>query len=300
MGTYNGERHLSEQLDSIARQEHREWTLTVSDDGSSDGTLEILARYRKDWGPDRLKVIEGPCGGFCRNFLSLADLPAPDAGYFAWADQDDVWLPDKLRRALRLLSPLGQDMPALYCGRTAIVDDGGAKLGLSPLRSAPPPSFLNALVQSLAGANTMTFNIPARELIRAGKALRPVSHDWWAYQIVTGSGGQAVYDHRPMLRYRQHGGNLIGSNGSAAALLQRVKRAWTGGFREMNARNIEALEAMADRLTPENRERLKAFARLHQGQGRLQSLKAVWRSGLFRRSLFQQLSLYLGAFMRRV
>jgi glycosyltransferase involved in cell wall biosynthesis len=301
MCAYNGARHIRAQLDSIAAQDHRDWTLAVSDDGSNDGTLDILAGYRREWGPGRLRIVRGPGRGFCRNFLALTDCRDVDADYFAWSDHDDVWLPGKLSRALRLVAPLGQGQPALYCGRTALVDERLAPLGLSPLRSAPPPTFANALVQSLAGGNTMLFNRPARELIREGAGGDPVSHDWWAYQIVTGSGGRVFYDHRPTLLYRQHGGNLVGDNLGPAAFLSRVKRAWTGAFSEMNARNIAALERLSSRLTPAARSQLAAFSRLRRGGlGRIGALRLVRERGFYRRSLFQQLSLYLGVLMRRV
>ncbi|MDR1039419.1 MAG: glycosyltransferase family 2 protein [Deltaproteobacteria bacterium] len=300
MGAYNGARHIREQLDSILMQDHGDWTLTVSDDGSTDGTLEILDAYREQWGPERLAVVRGPRRGFCRNFLSLADREDLAADYFAWADQDDIWLPDKLSRSLALIAPAGQDAPTLYCGRTAIVDEHDVLRGLSPLRSAPPPEFANALVQSLAGGNTMVFNRPARELIRVGCGLDPVSHDWWAYQVVTGSGGLAVYDPRPTVRYRQHGGNAVGSNMSVAGLLSRVRKAWGGTFREMNAKNLSALEAVSDRLTAESRDLLAAFSQLSRGGGRLKAMRIVREHGFYRRSLFQQMSLYFGVFMRRV
>jgi glycosyltransferase involved in cell wall biosynthesis len=300
MCAYNGARHIRQQLDSLLRQDHPDWTLTVSDDGSKDGTIDILEEYRESLGAERLRIVKGPGKGFCRNFLSLTGREEVDADCFAWADQDDVWLPDKLSRAMRLLAPYGQDIPALYCGRTAYVDAQSEPAGLSPLRSAPPPAFENALVQSLAGGNTMVFNRPARELVRAGAAADPVSHDWWAYQIVTGSGGVVIYDHRPAVLYRLHDGNLVGGNTGLAALMRRVKKAWTGSFREMNSRNIEALESLSERLTDGAKATLAAFSGIRRGLGRLSSLKAVRERGLFRRSLFQQISLYLGVFMRRV
>ncbi|MDR1313815.1 MAG: glycosyltransferase, partial [Deltaproteobacteria bacterium] len=176
MGTYNGARHLREQLGSIALQDHPDWTLAASDDGSTDDTLEILSEFGKKHSKEKLQIVNGPGRGFCRNFLSLADRDDLDADYFAWADQDDIWPRDKLTRALGLLAPYGQKTPALYCGRTAIVDENNNLRGFSPLRSSPPPEFKNALVQSLAGGNTMVFNCAARELIRAGNRFNPVSH----------------------------------------------------------------------------------------------------------------------------
>ena len=92
MCTLNGERFLKEQLDSFTTQTHQDWTLWVSDDGSTDQTLEILRATQAEWGADRLKIVEGPRKGFARNFLSLACRAEIEAEYFAFSDQDDVWL----------------------------------------------------------------------------------------------------------------------------------------------------------------------------------------------------------------
>jgi hypothetical protein len=117
---------------------------------------------------------------------------------------------------------------------------------------------------------------------------------------MTGAGGKVVYDPRPTIRYRQHRDNAIGSNSSLAALLNRVKKAWTGAFKEMNKRNIHALDAMSERLTPGNRETLAEYSELRKRIGRLKAFRLVKDKGFYRRSLFQQISLYLGIFMRRV
>ena len=189
--SYNGARFLREQLDSIYTQTHTNWKLWVSDDGSNDGTLEILSEYRETWGADRLEVVRGPCRGFSANFLSLVCRPEINADFFAYADQDDVWKPEKLARGLDRLGHLAEHGPALYCARTRLVDEQGATLGLSPLFTQKP-DFRNALVQNIGGGNTMLFNSAARRiLMAAGPNLDVVAHDWWTYLAVTAAGGRA-------------------------------------------------------------------------------------------------------------
>ena len=83
--------------------------------------------------------------------------------------------------------------------------------GLSPLFTRPP-AFQNALVQSLGGGNTMVFNRAAKKILQEAAAIDVVLHDWWVYQLVSAAGGMVHYDPRPMLKYRQHSDNLIGSN----------------------------------------------------------------------------------------
>jgi glycosyltransferase involved in cell wall biosynthesis len=299
MGTYNGAKFLLEQLLSLESQEHKNWELLVSDDGSTDDTLKLLQKFQDTWPQGKLTIVDGPHKGFCQNFLSLLDR-AQDSDYFAWADQDDIWCPYKLTQSIEKLRHYGDTTPALYCSRTTIVDEHNNILGMSPLRSTPPPSFSNALVQSLAGANTMVFNQPARELIKLGLGLAPVSHDWWAYQVVTGVGGQLIYDPKPTLRYRQHTDNIIGSNKGIFALLSRIRKAWQGSYREMNNKNILALQKIYDKLTNENKKTLDAFISLRKGMGIFKTFDLVRKFQIHRRSKFQQFALYVGLVIGKV
>jgi glycosyltransferase involved in cell wall biosynthesis len=187
MGTFNGAAFLPEQLDSLAAQTHADWRLWASDDGSADATVDILRQYQRVWRPDRLRILKGPCRGGQYNFLELAARDDLDADYYAWSDQDDLWLPFKLSRVLEQLFPLGQDRPAIYCGRTILTNERGEDYALSTLLNHRLPSFANALLQNICGGNTIVFNRPARALIAAGAKLEPVMHDWWAYLIVSGS-----------------------------------------------------------------------------------------------------------------
>ena len=189
MGTYNGEAFLAEQLLSIENQSHKNWRLVISDDGSSDATLTIAREFQKKWGSDRLAIRAGPQQGFCTNFLSMACDPTIKADYYAFSDQDDVWNNDKLSKALSyFIAENNLETPRLYSGRVKLADKNLVLLRLSPLFEMPR-SFRNALVQSIAGGNTMVFNQSAKDLLEKAGLQHVVSHDWWLYQIIIGVGG---------------------------------------------------------------------------------------------------------------
>ncbi|MFA7606858.1 MAG: glycosyltransferase [Rhodocyclaceae bacterium] len=297
MGCYNGASHLQEQLDSIAAQTHDNWCLVASDDGSSDATADMLAAFRARHGADRVIVRRGPGRGFLANFLSLACDPGVQADYYAFADQDDLWNSDKLSRALAVLSPI-RDRPALYCGRTELIDDEGRGLGYSPLFTRPP-CFRNALVQSLAGGNTMVFNEQARGLLAAaGARVEVPSHDWWLYLLVTGADGFVHYDPRSAVRYRQHGGNLVGGNVGWKARLQRLRLLMQGRFSRWNAMHCNVLEAHAGLLTPENRAVFLRFRQCRQA-GMFRRLIDMGRIRLYRQTLFGNLGLFAAVLLRK-
>jgi glycosyltransferase involved in cell wall biosynthesis len=292
--TFQGGEHLEEQLNSHMSQTHRNWNLYVSDDGSTDGTRSILSRYQGLLGSDKMVTQEGPGQGFCLNFLSLTCRPPVPADYYAYSDQDDVWEADKLERAVAWMQTIAPDVPALYCSRTRIVDHQGLNLGLSPLFEKPP-SFANAIVQNIGGGNTMVFNEAARQLIaQTVKDAQVVSHDWWAYLLVSACGGAVRYDPYPGVRYRQHANNLVGSNNSWRARLFRMRMLVQGRFRYWNDKNIEALQSVDHLMTPQNRHILRLFAQARE-QSVWRRLLSLKRSGVRRQTWFSQISLFAAA-----
>ena len=124
--TFNGARFLPAQLSSLANQTFTNWRLFVSDDGSSDETLAIVAQYKDRLGVASVAIRSGPQQGFVRNFLSLACDTSIACDYFAYCDQDDVWEPQKLARAAAWLDTRPRHVPAMYCSRTMLIDETSA------------------------------------------------------------------------------------------------------------------------------------------------------------------------------
>jgi glycosyltransferase involved in cell wall biosynthesis len=299
LATYNGTRHLAEQLDSIVAQTHTNWTIHVSDDGSTDATLALLTTYRERLGGERMVLWQGPSAGYSRNFMSMLHREGITGDYVAFSDQDDIWDAHKLETALRALAAVPPDKPALYGGRSRLIDEAGRPFGLSPL-FARRPSFANALVQSLAGGNTMLLNRRARDLMcRAPASARVVSHDWWAYLVVSGAGGRVVYDREPTLGYRQHAENIIGSNAGLGARLRRMADMVGGRHREWNEANVALLSNMRDALGDDERARFDHFTR-----GRATwLLPRLWHfacAGLYRQTAIGNAGLLLAAVLGRL
>ena len=257
MATYQGGKFLNEQLESISSQSHTNWKLVVSDDGSTDATWDLLKQHQSQWSKDKVELRKGPGRGFCRNFLSIACDPGLSAKYYAFSDQDDIWNNDKLSRAISFLDTVEKGKPALYCSRTQAIDETGNLLWLSP-HFKRPPSFRNAIVQNIGGGNTMVFNEAARELLRAaGPNLDVPSHDWWLYILVTGCGGNVYYDPMPSIMYRQHTSNIVGSNTTFTARLNRLKRLLRGQLAEWNEVHIKSLNKVNFLMTAEGKKLLR-------------------------------------------
>jgi len=302
MGTHNGAKFLPEQLDSLQAQTHQNWVLIVSDDGSTDDTLRILKAFQAKWPNSKLIIKEGPKQGFCANFLSMACNPEIRADYYAFCDQDDVWLPNKLEIALNNIAAhqvhREVTLPYLYCGRTSYVSEKLEPIGISPL-FVFPAKFRNALVQSIAGGNTMVFNQEAKQALERVGIVDVPSHDWWLYLLVSGIGGEVYYDQVPQILYRQHNDSIVGENRSFGSRCFRAYTLLRGRFRNWNTKNIEALCVVNGMLTEDNQEILRLF-KLMRGAKLIDRFRLMEVCGLYRQTWRGTMTMYLAALLKKI
>jgi glycosyltransferase involved in cell wall biosynthesis len=299
LATFNGQKFLKRQLDSISSQEGVTWTLWVSDDGSQDDTRTILNEYLTFWGEAKLKIFQGPCQGFVKNFFSLLLQPEAEADYFAFCDQDDIWHPRKLVTAVRHIKQHNEKY-VLYGGKTRLIDESGNYLGYSPAFSKAT-SFENALVQSIMGGNTMVFNKAVKDLLtHACQDVDVITHDWWAYQIVTACGGRVIYDPTPQVDYRQHPGNLVGMNQGVFAKVKRLGMLTSGYFQKANDKNIHALGNILHLMTPAAKSTLDSFEQARKARSLKERISAFLRSKVFRQSISGQCGLWLALLLRKL
>lgn len=286
MGVLNGATYLGAQLASIAAQTHRNWQLVCSDDGSSDASKDILARFAQEH-PGKIIVQDGPRAGFAANYMKLISDLAPDVGHVCFADQDDIWSPDKIALALEAL---GEDQAELYCGRVLYwYADTGFQF---PSRAVRRPCHLrNALIENVASGNTILLSPTAARLVRtAGRQTGAVfAHDWWLYLLITATGGKVYFDNGPpQVLYRQHHNNQIGAGHGWRAQWERKRSVMRGAFAQRIAQNLAALAQVEDLLTPQAVATIAGFADARQSASfaRLRRLQAIrpyrqhWQSNL--------------------
>jgi glycosyltransferase involved in cell wall biosynthesis len=286
-------------LASLGRQTFKNWKLIVSDDGSSDRTKTILHAFGRCFEPGRIEIIDGPQRGAPANFLFLACLEDLTSEYYAFCDQDDIWEVDKLARAIDVLEQAGPCRPALYGSRTSLIDEKGKMTGLSPL-FAQAPTFPSALVQNIAGGNTMVFNQRARDLLAfCGADVNIPSHDWWLYQATSASGGYVHYDVYPSVRYRQHTRNVIGSNLGFAARMRRLRMLQQGRFRHWADLNVAALTRLRPRMSAEHQHTFELFCRARH-KPLLQRATMFVEAGVYRQTLLGNLALAAAVVFRKI
>jgi glycosyltransferase involved in cell wall biosynthesis len=299
LATYNGVKFLAEQLDSIERQTHTNWHVYASDDGSSDDTISILESYRERWGNEKLRISQGPQRGHAANFLSLVRDECIKADYYAFCDQDDVWIEDKLERSINAVGIIGETKPALYGSRTTLIDKNGCAIGFSPLFSREP-SLKNALVQSLFGGNTMLLNNATRDcLCLIPYEQEVISHDWLSYLLVCACDGEVYYDAVPSLLYRQHGDNAIGSNNSFSDRVVRLKWLFKGRFKAYSENNLAILACLHAILPNKNAEIVELFRdmRVQPFFIRIHMFKKI---GLYRQTKFGTIGLWVALITNKI
>ena len=248
LSTYNGAAYLPAQLRSFQDQTHRDWVLYWRDDGSADATVAQLDAFAA--AEPRCRRLQGPPGhlGATASFLTLLRdaLPLLADGMVAFADQDDVWLPDKLARGVAGLA--GDPGPALYCARQTLVDAGLRRLGASPALGSEH-RFPAALARNVAVGCTVLLNRPAARLVAASTAPPGAFHDWWCYVLVTAAGGACHCDPAEVILYRQHGSNAVGAAAAAPRRALAAGRRGPGAFMDQLRAMLDALAAQPEALT---------------------------------------------------
>ena len=223
LSTYNGERYLREQLDSVLAQDGVDITLLARDDGSKDGTVSILQGYAAHHANVILLQEENAGAEESFNRLCAYANENIQADYYAFCDQDDVWDADKLSVATKALARYEKEKPSLYFSNLRMVDSE-----LNYIRNLFQPDEVKAtkdmaLLQIFTYGCTCVFNRRALECYCSVER-NQTFHDNWVY-VLCAYLGHVCYDPIPHISYRQHGTNLSGAKLSGLSLfLHRLSK----------------------------------------------------------------------------
>lgn len=209
--TYNGEKYLREQLDSILNQKAVDVFIKIADDRSNDDTVNILKEYANKYSNVEFSINEEN-KKFTYNFIDLLfSVNNTNYDYYAFADQDDVWLDDKLSSAIAILEKSKNENGILYCSNLTIVDKDLNKIGYMEDEKILKTNKYNILASNIATGCTIVFN---NNFLKQATKYYPKNihlHDYWLLLIAAFT-GEYYYDINSHIFYRQHGNNQIGSN----------------------------------------------------------------------------------------
>ena len=302
LATYNGRSYLQQQLDSLLGQSVKNTRILIGDDGSTDGTLDLLTQYAEKFS-DRVELLPTQRGGkgASANFSHL--LLATDAPYVFLCDQDDVWDEDKISVSLKCIRDLesqyGTDTPILVHTDLRVVDQhletiSDSFFGFQRL-DAQAASLKQLLAQNMVTGCTVVVN---RVLLN--KALpvpdSAIMHDWWL-ALVAAAFGKIGFVDRATMSYRQHGTNTVGAKGwTVAFIAARLKQLVSGvGAGELLRPGIKQAEAFLQRYESSlSAEQLVAVGYMAEmlGKAGLVRVMSAAKAGLRKQGVMRTLGYY--------
>ncbi len=317
MATYNGGTYLREQIDSILSSTYTDWSLSVFDDGSTDDTVNIAKEYACKF-PERIFVYEAEENrGSTMNFLEglkkmyrhsmtneasdgQKSFSSNRAKYFMFADQDDVWLKDKIEVTLTRMKLMekkfGRNVPAL-CYTDAVVVDSNLHFMRKSFHSSShlktrKNDLPHLLMENKCMGCTMMMNAALVELLGE---IPPQArfHDWWMVLIAATFGKVRAFDKQTLL-YRQHGDNQVGSTGFLSYVVGRLRSIGRQRekLRQSFAQADALLELYSDRMTPEKRRLVREFAEL-QDYGFIKRRRLLIKNRYFKSGLIRNIGLFI-------
>ncbi len=301
MATYNGERFVAEQLDSIVNQTYEHWHLLIRDDGSTDGTLKIVERYARE--DARIRLLPDDCKrlGAAASFSALMETAqAEHPKYLLFADQDDVWIPEKIDRLLTEMHKLeqrGEERPLLVYSDMEVVN---ARLGTvahsfmhyqgigheyeQPLSVLLVQNFITGCALML-NKPLLNFAVPSAENV--------MMHDWWLALCAAAYGEIGFVDQR-LVKYRLHGGNAVGAKSFWSMLCTNWIVFWRKGMANQHC-TIRQAEQLLMRMesvqtAQEKSDLVRAYSNILD-KSRLSRLTMLRKLGIHAQSRYRHLLL---------
>ena len=278
LSTYNGVKYVKQQIDSFLNQTYKNVEIIVRDDGSKDSTVKILKEYQNNY--NNIKLTVGKNLGFIKSFFELLKLG--DADYYAFADQDDIWLPNKIELAVNSLNKLDDRKPNMAFSNVDYYDTEMNFMGHGEANKTY--SFTNSLYECVSQGMTMVINQKARDMVLDNIPTRCLFHDWWTYMICS-SLGEIAYDNTVTVKYRRDKKNqTVEGQGFIAILKWRIKNLFIkNGFLDIRMQQIEFKNNFYNKLTEENKKIVDVF--VQEKYNFIKAIKKAFYPKKIRRSM---------------
>lgn len=284
ISTYNGEKYLEPQLDSILSQKGNfKLDLYIRDDGSKDRTTHIIKEYQKHY--PNISLNEAKNVGCNASFFELLKNTS-GYDYYAFSDQDDVWLNDKLASAITMLKKEPDDRPLLYASCSQLVDNNMKELGLTQQKTCDITLY-NTIIQNILPGHTQVMNEKMRKAIIKSDidASKIYYYDSWITNVAAVE-GKIIFDNKPHTFYRQHANNEIGYGDSKLGWykerIRRIKKNQTKTY----SRQIDYfIEKYQSAFTPTQKSELRKYQ--ESKQNLLERLRYIAKTKLYRQRPFE-------------
>lgn len=282
LSTYNGEKFIKEQIDSILNQTYKDFDLILRDDGSKDSTVKIVEEYvNKNL---NIKLIKEENVGFIKSFYKLLEI-AEGYEYYCFADQDDFWENDKLNLLVEELEKADSKTPNLVYSDSDYYDENMnfIKKGHTNRKA----SFRNSLVECVSQGMTMMINKTARDIVIQKKSKNSIFHDQWCYMICS-SLGEVKYVPKALVRYRRLNNSVTAEGrGIIAVFKWRIKKLLVGGgLKKFKTQILDFKELFYDELDENKKDLLDLFTEKYS---LINAIKKCFYPKRFRRKILDEI-----------
>lgn len=223
LSTYNGEKYLSEQLNSLLQQSYSNIHILIRDDGSKDKTISILKNYQIKF-PQKIQIILDKNVGVIKSFFKLIEISKNDYDFYFFCDQDDFWEKDKIEKAIEKIEEEKEEKYIGYCSNLKLVDENLTFIKFAYSRILKP-NILNSFLENIVTGCTYACNknlfLKIKEKVKTIDTQKIPMHDHYFY-FLTCLYGKLIYDQKSYILYRQHSTNVIGMKENS--FFKRVKK----------------------------------------------------------------------------
>lgn len=298
LSVFNGQKFLEAQLESIKWQTWNNWILLIADDGSMDDSCAIIEAFQRKE-PHRVHVAKFPeaSGSPTKAFLRLLNCVPANILYVALCDQDDIWFPEKLEtlyQQCRQLDRLHPGSPGLIYSDLMVVDEHlhvTAPSFARSIRVKPAKvSFEQLLLENSIPGCSMLFNRPLLSLVQRADPSDPriIMHDWWIALAAFGS-GEVWYVPKPLMSYRQHSNNVVGSvtRFGLGFMLNKARELRTRDFKTEVHQAATLLRTVGSQMRPQAIRSLSAFVGIYE-RSKVNRVAACYRHGILKQTVVRR------------
>ena len=292
VAVYNGEKYLRNQLDSIMNQTNKEFNIIIRDDGSTDGSLDIIKEFKSLY-PEKVKIVEGnPSKSAKNNFFELMN--HSESEYVMFCDQDDIWLENKLELTLIKMKSAeklsGDDMPILCHTDLTVVDQDLNTIHPSFYKmqkfNISKTSLNRALVQNIVTGCTVMINKPLLDIAKNTNSEGVIMHDWWLF-LIASVFGKIEALNTPTILYRQHGANQLGAQ-NPSEISYYTKRLKAGSTLHLTYIQAESFyNAFEEKLSKAQKHIVKEYINLPK-KNKLQKISSIIKNDFWKHSAIKK------------
>lgn len=296
LASYNGEKYIAEQIESILNQTYKNFRMLIRDDGSTDQTVQIIEKYKIKY-PDKITLIQDnvKCGSAVKNFMQLIHYSSSE--YVMFSDQDDFWLPDKIQVSLEAMQYCeknnSKDTPVLVYSRCRIVDENLKEIAHSKKKLSVDKNniTLNQLIVEnyVTGCLVMINQSLCRIIGTYDEAI--LMHDWWM-ALIASAMGKLVHINQITTLYRQHGDNAVGST-DMRSWKYRIHKIHDKKTRNIEKQYYDQMKLFYDRyktiMPGESKEIVSDYLEIYNMKPKLKRIKMLIKGGYLKSDFIRQL-----------